>query len=77
MGMPGNYEIIRTEGAVPVKAWIQGVSMEDAARQQLINAAKFPIIHKWIAAMPDVHYGIGATVGSVIPLLSASISAAG
>jgi tRNA-splicing ligase RtcB len=35
-----------------------------------------PFIHKWIAAMPDVHYGIGATVGSVIPTKGAIIPAA-
>lgn len=50
--------------------------MEDAARQQLVNAAQLPIIFRWIAAMPDVHYGIGATVGSVIPTHGAIIPAA-
>lgn len=40
---------------------------EDAARQQLLNVAQLPFIYKWVAAMPDVHWGIGATVGSVIP----------
>jgi hypothetical protein len=44
-----------------------GVPLEDAARKQLLNAAQLPFIFKWIAAMPDAHWGIGATVGSVIP----------
>jgi tRNA-splicing ligase RtcB (3'-phosphate/5'-hydroxy nucleic acid ligase) len=70
------YNLIRGEGGVPIKAWTKGVSMEDPARQQLLNAAQLPIIHKWIAAMPDVHYGIGATVGSVIPTKGAIIPAA-
>lgn len=77
MTMGGNnYELIRTETGTPIKAWVKGVQLEDAARQQLLNAAQLPFIHKWIAAMPDVHYGIGATVGSVIPTKAAIIPAA-
>jgi tRNA-splicing ligase RtcB (3'-phosphate/5'-hydroxy nucleic acid ligase) len=52
------------------------VPLEDAARKQLLNAAQLPFIFKWIAAMPDVHWGIGATVGSVIPTKGAIIPAA-
>ena len=70
------YNLIRSEDGVPIKAWTKGVAMEEPARQQLLNAAQLPIIHKWIAAMPDVHYGIGATVGSVIPTKGAIIPAA-
>ena len=70
-----NYHVI-TEGNVPVKAWVNGVNFEDKAKQQLINIANLPIIHKWVAAMPDVHLGIGATIGSVIPTLGAVIPAA-
>ncbi|HYI94917.1 MAG TPA: RtcB family protein [Bryobacteraceae bacterium] len=71
-----NYELIRSEEGTPIKAWVKGVQLEDSARQQLINASRLPFIHKWIAAMPDVHYGIGATVGSVIPTKGAIIPAA-
>lgn len=70
------YDLIRSETGVPIKAWTKGVPVEESARQQLLNAAQLPIIHKWIAAMPDVHYGIGATVGSVIPTKGAIIPAA-
>jgi tRNA-splicing ligase RtcB len=44
-------------------------AVEDEAKRQLTNAARLPIVFKHIAAMPDVHFGIGATVGSVIPTL--------
>src|ERR1044071_8192791 len=71
-----NYELIRPETGTPIKAWVKGVQLEDAARKQLENAAQLPFIHKWIAAMPDVHDGIGATVGSVIPTKAAIIPAA-
>jgi tRNA-splicing ligase RtcB (3'-phosphate/5'-hydroxy nucleic acid ligase) len=71
-----NYELIRTDSGAPIKAWVKGVQLEDEAKQQLVNAAQLPFIHKWIAAMPDVHYGIGATVGSVIPTKGAIIPAA-
>src|SRR5438128_6787095 len=70
------YNVIAPESGVPVKAWTKGVPLEDAARKQLLNAAQLPFIFKWIAAMPDVHWGIGATVGSVIPTRGAIIPAA-
>lgn len=56
--------------------WTNGVPVEDEAQAQLENAARLPIVFKHIAAMPDVHYGIGATVGSVIPTFKAIIPAA-
>ncbi|MEE8312552.1 MAG: RtcB family protein [Candidatus Binatia bacterium] len=56
--------------------WTHGVAVENEARRQLENIARLPIVHKWVAAMPDVHYGIGATVGSVIPTVHAIIPAA-
>jgi tRNA-splicing ligase RtcB (3'-phosphate/5'-hydroxy nucleic acid ligase) len=63
-------------GGVPVKMWTRGVPVEAEAKQQLANAARLPVVFKHIAAMPDVHFGIGATVGSVIPTLKAIIPAA-
>ena len=74
--MQSNYKIETVPGGVPVKMWTQGVPIEDAAKRQLANAARLPIVFKHIAAMPDVHLGIGATVGSVIPTLKAIIPAA-
>jgi tRNA-splicing ligase RtcB (3'-phosphate/5'-hydroxy nucleic acid ligase) len=71
-----SYNLITPENGVPIKAWTKGVALEDQARQQLINAAQLPFIYKWIAAMPDVHWGIGATIGSVIPTQGAIIPAA-
>ena len=65
-----------TPGGVPVKMWTRGVPVEDEAKRQLQNAARLPIVFKHIAAMPDVHFGIGATVGSVIPTFRAIIPAA-
>jgi tRNA-splicing ligase RtcB len=63
-------------GRLPIKAWTRGVSVEDAAKQQLINVANMPFIYKHVAAMPDVHWGMGATVGSVIATKGAIIPAA-
>src|SRR6059058_2114106 len=76
MSEEANYNVLTIENGVPVKAWTKGVPLEDAARKQLLNAAQLPFIFKWIAAMPDVHWGIGATVGSVIPTKGAIIPAA-
>jgi len=62
------------EGLVPVKVYTDDV--EATARAQLVNVSRLPIVHHHVAAMPDVHMGIGATVGSVIPTLRAIIPAA-
>lgn len=59
---------------VPVKIWTDDIAPD--ALQQLLNTAQLPIVHGHIAAMPDVHLGIGATVGSVIPTRNAIIPAA-
>ena len=70
------YNVITPEKGVLIKAWTKGVPLEAQARQQLVNVAQLPFIFKWVAAMPDVHWGIGATVGSVIPTKGAIIPAA-
>ena len=62
------------QGAVPVKVYTD--DLEAGARQQLVNLSRLPIIHHHVAAMPDVHAGIGATVGSVIATKRAVIPAA-
>jgi len=61
---------------VPIKAWVEGIEVESAAIEQLKNLAKMPFIFKHIAVMPDVHLGMGATIGSVIPTKGAVIPAA-
>jgi tRNA-splicing ligase RtcB len=71
-----NYNVLTAANGAPIKAWTKGVQLEDQARQQLLNVAQLPFIFKWIAAMPDAHWGIGATVGSVIPTKGAIIPAA-
>lgn len=70
------YEFHQPEGGTPIKMWTRGVPVEDEARAQLARAAQMPFIFKHVAAMPDVHVGIGATVGSVIPTKGAVIPAA-
>lgn len=63
-------------GGVPVRSWTDGVPFEPEAQKQLTNIARLPIVHHHVAAMPDVHLGKGATVGSVIPTVGAIIPAA-
>ncbi len=69
------YKYIESGGR-PIKAWTRGVPVEPAAEQQLRNVAAMPFIHSHVAVMPDVHFGMGATVGSVIPCKGAIIPAA-
>jgi tRNA-splicing ligase RtcB (3'-phosphate/5'-hydroxy nucleic acid ligase) len=71
-----SYNIIENDQGVPIKAWTKGVLLDDRAKQQLVNVAKLPFVFRWVAAMPDVHWGVGATVGSVIPTKGAIIPAA-
>jgi Uncharacterized conserved protein len=70
--MPVKLEL--RQGQVPVKIYTDQV--EPAALAQLVNISRLPFIHSHVAAMPDVHLGIGATVGSVIPTKGAIIPAA-
>lgn len=68
-------QVIREEGGRPIKIWTDDI--DEGALQQLKNIAKLPFVHEHgIAAMPDVHRGIGATVGSVIATKGAIIPAA-
>lgn len=57
---------ITTGASHVIKEWTVGVPVEDHARKQLFNVADMPFIHHHISVMPDVHVGVGATVGSVI-----------
>ncbi len=63
-------------GHRPLKTWTRGVPIEDGALKQLRNIASLPFVHHHVAAMPDVHWGMGATVGSVIATRGAIIPAA-
>jgi tRNA-splicing ligase RtcB len=62
--------------AVPIYGWTEGVPLDQKAVDQLRNVARMPFIHHHVAVMPDVHWGMGATVGSVIPTVGAIIPAA-
>lgn len=73
--MSDSFEVINGS-RLPIKAWTRGVQVEEVAKQQLLNLAGMPFIFKHVAAMPDVHWGMGATVGSVIATKGAIIPAA-
>ena len=71
------FQFLHAEGApTPIKGWVDGVPLEREAHQQLQNIAAIPFVGPWVAVMPDVHLGKGATVGSVIPTQGAIIPAA-
>jgi tRNA-splicing ligase RtcB len=71
----GGYNHYETEGK-PLKLWDTSEPFEEEAMQQLRNVAKLPFIFRHVAGMPDVHYGKGATVGSVIATKKAIVPAA-
>jgi tRNA-splicing ligase RtcB len=70
------YQVLQNEKSMPVKMWTNGVIVDDNSKQQLLQTAQMPFIYKWMAVMPDVHFGLGATIGSVIPTKGAIIPAA-
>ncbi len=63
-------------GEARLKMWTKGVPVEHRAIQQMMQVAQLPFIHRHVAAMPDMHVGRGATVGSVIAARGAVIPAA-
>ena len=65
---------VLTAQRVPVKIWTD--ELDERSKAQLLNIASLPFIHHHVAAMPDVHLGLGATIGSVIATHKAIIPAA-
>ena len=57
-----------------MKVWTDDI--DEATRHQLEQVASLPFIHHHVAAMPDVHLGLGATIGAVIPTVDAIVPAA-
>jgi len=70
------YDVLAEDAHKPIKMWTRGVTVEDAAAKQLRNVASLPFVGPHVAAMPDVHWGMGATVGSVTPTSGAIVPAA-
>jgi tRNA-splicing ligase RtcB len=67
--------VIAPEGSrVPVKVWTDDI--EATAREQLENLSRLPFVLKHVAVMPDVHWGNGTSVGTVIPTIKAIIPSA-
>lgn len=71
-----NFEVIEAGNGKIVKAWKKGVPFEEQAIEQLKNIAQIPFVFKYVAAMPDAHLGIGATIGTVLPTKGAVIPSA-
>jgi tRNA-splicing ligase RtcB (3'-phosphate/5'-hydroxy nucleic acid ligase) len=61
---------------VPIKVWAPLDEVESSALDQLKRTASLPWVFHHVAAMPDVHFGKGATVGSVIAMRGAVSPAA-
>lgn len=69
------FNYYKTKGK-PLKLWNTHAPFEKDAMRQLNNVAQLPFIHSHVAGMPDVHFGKGATVGSVIATHKAIVPAA-
>jgi tRNA-splicing ligase RtcB len=73
--MTNQFSYHKTSGA-PLKLWDSAGPFEDGAMQQLRNVASLPFVYKHVAGMADVHWGMGATIGSVIATKGAIVPAA-
>ncbi len=62
--------------SVPIQLWAPVTEVESGALDQLKRVAALPWVFRHVAAMPDVHFGMGATVGSVIAMKGAVAPAA-
>ncbi len=82
MSLPNNkmhqplYNVHHAGGHAPIKIWNKFVAIEQQALAQLFQTASMPFVKPWVAAMPDTHFGMGATVGSVVPTEGAVMPAA-
>lgn len=70
------FEVIDAGNGKIVKVWNQGISIEEKAMQQIKNTASLPFVFKYVAVMPDAHFGMGSTVGTVLPTIGAVVPAA-
>lgn len=59
-------QTVLTKGRVPVKIWDKLENVESQVLDQLTNASKLPFVFKHIAVMPDCHFGLGCSVGTVV-----------
>ena len=67
-------QTLTENSSVPVKIWTRDIDLKSI--DQLKNVARLPFVFHHVAAMPDVHAGMGATIGSVIATKGAVIPAA-
>lgn len=75
MSSDQNYEVISDNVLVPIKHWTKNVLFEDGAKKQAVNMANLPFVFRHVAIMPDVHSGMGAVIGSIIPTVGAIVPA--
>lgn len=65
--------VLHEAGRVPIKIWT--TDYDEKTAEQLGNLSQLPFIYKHVAVMPDCHWGMGSTVGSVIPTIRAIVPA--
>lgn len=66
-----NYNVLVGEKGLIAKLWNKHVKIEDQALEQVRQTASMPFVKPYVAVMSDAHYGMGATVGSVVPTVGA------
>lgn len=75
VGSVVNFNIIKSRGSLDIKAWNNGVHFESGVYDQSRDVAEIPGV-VGISLMPDAHFGMGCTVGSVIATKGIIIPAA-
>src|ERR1700693_1357988 len=66
-------KIINEPGKALIKAWVEGVPVEEEVWSQVRNVASFPFV-KGVVVLPDTHVGKGGSVGSCVATEGAVIA---
>ena len=74
--MDNLFDVIDAGNGHIIKAWKRGVPFDENTIEQLKKTASMPFLFKHLAAMPDAHLGVGATIGTVLPTRDAIIPSA-
>ncbi|MGG5340939.1 RtcB family protein [Enterococcus sp. AZ192] len=56
----------KSKNAAPIKVWLPKGTLEENVLEQALDLAQLPFVFKWVALMPDCHYGYGMPIGGVL-----------
>lgn len=61
------YTLKTEQMTVPLRIWSEEGSIEPQCLEQMERVSSLPFLHKHVSLMPDAHFGVGASIGAVVP----------